>query len=556
MLAELTVKNVATIEEIRWSLRGGFTALTGETGAGKSILIDSVQMLLGEKTSKDIIRHGAEKASVEGVFTDIDTETENILSELGITPEEDKTLIIRRELTAEGRSVCRINGKAATLSSVKEIGRRVVNMHGQHENQLLLDEGNHLNFLDNYANTEIEKEKYLSCYRSLIEIKKKINKFNETLGEKQRRISYLNDAVSELSALNLKEGEEKELMSAKAEVANAEKINAAVSDGYTVLISGENSVCDRLYGIKSEISSLEKIKPSFKELAERLESLITEAKDIASELNAAEIGRSYMSIDALEDRLELIRRTKIKYNMLDADGLIKFKSDAESEIEELTNSEETAAALKDEYRKKLSELEDLAKALREKRKRLGAELDKRIIDELSYLDMNKVRFVTEISDLMRNGKRSYSDTGGDAVRFLISANVGEEPKPLAKIASGGEISRLMLAVKAVMADKIAIPTLIFDEIDTGVSGKTASKIGSKMKQISAHAQVICVTHLAQIAAKANNQYKITKTAENGRSYSNVNELTGEARVEELARIIGGETITEAAKATAKELMEN
>ncbi|MBQ2946010.1 MAG: DNA repair protein RecN [Clostridia bacterium] len=556
MLAELTVKNVATIEEIRWSLRGGFTALTGETGAGKSILIDSVQMLLGEKTSKDIIRHGAEKASVEGVFTDIDTETENILSELGITPEEDKTLIIRRELTAEGRSVCRINGKAATLSSVKEIGRRVVNMHGQHENQLLLDEGNHLNFLDNYANTEIEKEKYLSCYRSLIEIKKKINKFNETLGEKQRRISYLNDAVSELSALNLKEGEEKELMSAKAEVANAEKINAAVSDGYTVLISGENSVCDRLYGIKSEISSLEKIKPSFKELAERLESLITEAKDIASELNAAEIGRSYMSIDALEDRLELIRRTKIKYNMLDADGLIKFKSDAESEIEELTNSEETAAALKDEYRKKLSELEDLAKALREKRKRLGAELDKRIIDELSYLDMNKVRFVTEISDLTRNGKRSYSDTGGDAVRFLISANVGEEPKPLAKIASGGEISRLMLAVKAVMADKIAIPTLIFDEIDTGVSGKTASKIGSKMKQISDHAQVICVTHLAQIAAKANNQYKITKTAENGRSYSNVNELTGEARVEELARIIGGETITEAAKATAKELMEN
>lgn len=556
MLAELTVKNVATIEEIRWSLRGGFTALTGETGAGKSILIDSVQMLLGEKTSKDIIRHGAEKASVEGVFTDIDTETENILSELGITPEEDKTLIIRRELTAEGRSVCRINGKAATLSSVKEIGRRVVNMHGQHENQLLLDEGNHLHFLDNYANTEIEKEKYLSCYRSLIEIKKKINKFNETLGEKQRRISYLNDAVSELSALNLKEGEEKELMSAKAEVANAEKINAAVSDGYTVLISGENSVCDRLYGIKSEISSLEKIKPSFKELAERLESLITEAKDIASELNAAEIGRSYMSIDALEDRLELIRRTKIKYNMLDADGLIKFKSDAESEIEELTNSEETAAALKDEYRKKLSELEDLAKALREKRKRLGAELDKRIIDELSYLDMNKVRFVTEISDLMRNGKRSYSDTGGDAVRFLISANVGEEPKPLAKIASGGEISRLMLAVKAVMADKIPIPTLIFDEIDTGVSGKTASKIGSKMKQISAHAQVICVTHLAQIAAKANNQYKITKTAENGRSYSNVNELTGEERVEELARIIGGETITEAAKATAKELMEN
>ncbi len=555
MLESLAVKNVATIEEIYWSLEGGFTALTGETGAGKSILIDSVQMLLGEKTSKDIIRHGEERASVEGVFSATD-EVQRALSEIGITPEEDKSLIISRELTKEGRSVCRINGKAVTVSAVKQIGRMLVNMHGQHENQLLLEEENHLSFLDSYAATEPEKEAYLSCYKTLIEIKKKINKLTENENGRKKRLDYLNDAVSEISALGLKAGEEAELLSVKTEAANAERINAVSSDGYIELVSGENSICDRLHGLKAELLSLERIKPSFKELSTRVEGLITEAKDIAFELDKSGLSGGYMSIDAIENRLDAIHKMKIKYNALDGDCLLTVKEDYEKEALELSNAAETAEELKAEYKEKLSELEKAAAHLSEKRKRLAKELDERIIKELSYLDMQNVRFVTEIENLTRNGKRSYSDTGGDTVRFLISANAGEEPKPLAKIASGGEISRLMLAVKAVMTDKLPTPTLIFDEIDTGVSGKTASKIGNKMKEISAHAQVICVTHLAQIAAKANNQYKITKTAENGRSYSKVTELDEKGRIEELARIIGGEVITEAAKETARELMRN
>ena len=556
MLAGLTVKNIATIEKIEWNLKSGFSALTGETGAGKSILIDSVQMLLGEKTSKDVIRSGAASASVEGVFTAIPENAAAFLRENGVEPEEDGTLIITRELSAEGRSVCRVNGRAVPLSTVRALGRMLVNMHGQHENQLLLNEQNHLAFLDSYADVSKELSRYQTVYKELLEFRREIKTLTENADEKKRRAEYLRASAEELRAAAVAAGEEKKLLDSKKEAANAETINGAVDESYKALFSSEGSVCDKLYDIKTRLSDAGKLKPSLSALSERLDAVLSEAKDVASELNNSLTGGDAVSLDAIEERLEVIHRLKIKYGVRDADELSLLTEKYSAEADAIDQSDKTAEELKERYREKYKALEAAAETLSEKRRKKAAALDKSIVEELTYLDMKNVRFITEMTENEKNGKRVYNENGDKTVRFLISANVGEEPRPLAKIASGGEISRLMLAVKAVMADKLPVPTLIFDEIDTGVSGKTASKIGAKMKEIAKDSQVICVTHLAQIAAKADNQYKIAKRTENGRSFSELSELAGEERIDELARIIGGEKITDAARETARELTES
>ncbi len=556
MLAGLTVKNIATIEKIEWDLKSGFSALTGETGAGKSILIDSVQMLLGEKTSKDVIRSGAPAASVEGVFTDIPENAAAFLRENGVEPEEDGTLIITRELSAEGRSVCRVNGRAVPLSTVRALGRMLVNMHGQHENQLLLNEQNHLAFLDSYADVSKELSRYQTVYKELLELRREIKTLTENADEKKRRAEYLRASAEELRAAAVAAGEEKKLLDSKKEAANAEAINGAVDESYKALFSSEGSVCDKLYEVKTRLSDAGRLKPSLSALSERIDAVLSEAKDVASELNNSLTGGDAVSLDAIEERLEVIHRLKIKYGVRDADELSLLTEKYSAEADAIDQSDKTAEELKERYREKYKALEAAAETLSEKRKKKAAALDKSIVEELTYLDMKNVRFITEMTENEKNGKRVYNENGDKTVRFLISANVGEEPRPLAKIASGGEISRLMLAVKAVMADKLPVPTLIFDEIDTGVSGKTASKIGAKMKEIAKDSQVICVTHLAQIAAKADNQYKIAKRTENGRSFSELSELAGEKRIDELARIIGGEKITDAARETARELTES
>ncbi len=555
MLLELSVKNVATIEKIEWSLKRGFTALTGETGAGKSILIDSVLMLLGEKASKEIIRNGTEKATVTGVFNEISDFAKKIMEENGIEPEEDGTVIISREITLEGRSVSRINGKIATVGAIKNIGRTLVNIHGQHENQILLNEENHLSILDSYGETSRELNEYKEKYNELISFKKEIKKLSGDEERKAAREEYLQNAIEEISAAQIKNGEEDELNSLKNEVKNSEKIEKAASEGYEILFGAEGSVCDKIFAVKREIDGISSIKKEFAEYAKRLDSLLTEAKDIAYELHQSENGGKYMSLESLENRLSEFHRLKIKYNCPTADALNALMADYEKEALELSNREEILTKLKKDYSASVKELEKRAEKLSKKRKESAQELDKKIIDELKYLDMNNVRFITEIKNIEKEGKRSFSVSGGDSVRFLISANLGEEPKPLAKISSGGEISRLMLAIKAVMAKSLPVPTLIFDEIDTGVSGKTAAKIGNKMKEISENCQVICVTHLAQIAAKATSQSKIEKKQDGIRSYSEIKILSGNERIDELARIIGGEIITDAARETARELME-
>lgn len=547
MLRELNIKNVAVIENAHIDFGGGLNVLTGETGAGKSIIIDSINMILGERTSRDFVRYGTDKASVQAVFDDLTEPLKEACEEAGAECEDD-SLILSRDITSEGKSTARINGVVVPLSVMRSVASLAVNIHGQHDNQSLLSPQQHITFLDEYANTGGLLSEYSAEYKKLKNIENEIRELSENEKNKTERADLLRYQINEITEAALESGEEESLNSDRAVIMNAEKISEGASRAYTLLY--ENEMGESVYDMISEaIECISGISEFSQELSDAL-GAITDASysieeaahTIKNSADSIEFDRE--TLDSIEERIDLINKLKRKYGE-SIDKINEYCANAEAELDGLDNAEqrlEELGALRDECRKNLTHL---AAELSEKRKAAAAELEEKITAALGELNMQHAVFGVEIRE------REPGANGADEVQFLIRTNGGEPMKPLTKIASGGELSRTMLALKTVLTD--SVDTLIFDEIDTGVSGMAAKKIAEKLFEISALRQVLCITHLPQLASMAEHHYLIEKMSDNDGAKTTVKELCGEERVDELARITGGD-ITDTSRSHARELI--
>ncbi len=552
MLSELQINNIAIIKEQTIRFAPGFNVLTGETGAGKSIIIDSVGLIAGARASKESLRSGEKKAVVTALFTDINDYTKNELEKFGVTC-ENRELSISREINESGNGVARINGKTIPLIQLKDITPLLINIHGQHASQALLDEENHIKYLDEFSNTEKELEKYSVLYAEASEIKSKISELTKDVREKNRRIEMLKFQINEIKDASLKSGEEDELSRLKIKAENAEKLSKYAKFIYKALYQNDkgNSASDLATKATEAIDALSEVLPKSSEYSEYLTNFTYMCEDIA-ETVMKECGSDIQDpgklLDQIESRLDLIRTLKRKYGNT-VEEIIDFKNKAETELNELETADDRIIDLKHNLEQITKEMSALCSIITQKRKTAGKALEKKMTEELVFLEMNKVSFSVDISK-----SDVYRPDGIDIVRFLISANAGEPLAPLAKIASGGELSRTMLALKSALADKEKTPTLIFDEVDTGISGKTSYKIGVKLKSCSKTAQVICVTHSPQIASQADLHLLVSKHEKNGRTLTSVQELDIEGRTKEIARIIGGETVTDKTIKAAEEMI--
>lgn len=552
MLLQLHIENVAVIEQANIDFSDGFHVLTGETGAGKSIIIDSINAVTGERTSKDIIRNGAQKAKISAVFCDIGTEAENLLSEMGYEPSEDSLLMLSRELNLDGRSTFRLNGSIVPLSIVKEISPYLINIHGQHDNQQLFSPSKHINFIDSFARLQNILSDYSETYNEMRRIKDLLSNVVNDDELKERKIELLKFQIEEIESASLISGEEEELLSRRDIIRNSESLNENVSYAHALIAGGDEN--DGALSLIKEavvaISSISDYDADLETLSEKASSVLYEVEEILSEIRELDGKFEYdpNELNNIEERLDFIFRLKQKYGN-SVDEILEKYDLLVKELDEITFSDRKIEELKAEYEILFKNATDKAKKLSKMRLSACEVLCKKIADELAFLDMPNVKFTVsnQIVDL--------NSHGCDKLEFLISANTGEEPRPLTKIASGGELSRIMLAIKTVLSESDPIGTLIFDEIDTGVSGKTARKIGEKMLEISNGRQVLCVTHLAQIASLANNHLFIEKELRNGRTYTSVRSLNNDERINEVARIMGGDVITPATLKAAEELIK-
>lgn len=550
MLIQLQIENVAVIEKANIDFSFGFNVLTGETGAGKSIIIDSINAVTGEKTSKDIIRTGAQKAKISAVFADFEGDTANAIAELGCDISEDGILMLSRELSAEGRSTFRINGAIVPMSIVRQIAPLLINIHGQHDSQQLFSPSKHIKFIDSYASLGDEVKEYEAVYKDMSDVKDKLESLSTDTELKERKIELLSFQIDEIAAADLHNGEEDELLSRRDMIKNAGELAQSVSSAYNILNGDDRSegalslVRDAAYAI-SQISEFD---AEFLELSERANNAVYELEDIFSEIRAAD-GRfdfDENELDSIEERLDLIFRLKQKYGGSVEDILLKLEA-LQTELDQITFGDQIKEELEQKLKSLTARATEMAEKLSNKRAEAAKTLCKQIENELAFLDMPNVKFSVE------QNRVGLKNDGCDQIEFLISANSGEAPKALSKIASGGELSRIMLAIKTVLTAGDLTGTLIFDEIDTGVSGKTARKIGEKIRDISKNKQVLCVTHLAQIASLADAHLFIEKKQADGKTYTSVRALDIEERVDEVARIMGGEVVTEATKNAAREL---
>ena len=553
MLRELYIENLAVIEKASIEFTGSFNAFTGETGAGKSILINGINAILGQRVTKDIVRTGAEKAVISGLFSDIGKEVTAKLSEMGIECEEGQ-LLLTREIRSDGGSVARIDQRAVNVSLLRDIGNMLVNIHGQHDNQILMAPEKHINILDSYAEAEGLIEDYRSSFHELQKTAKQINKLNKEQGRKNFRIAELEEIISEINALNITDPEEERQIAAELEISkNAVSISEAVY-AVQMMLSGDDDT-DGISEMVSECSDkLDKYTEIMGELAplyERLNSAAIELDDISGELSSIldSLDVDPKRFDWLNQRSDELRKICKKYGPELSDVITTLRN-SEEELAELTGSEQSIQELVDEKNRLLAEVSHKAKVLSDHRREAAERFVTQVTGELAFLNMPNVRLVVS----QETGKLTLN--GMDSIEFLISANLGEEPRPIAKIASGGELSRIMLALKNVIAEKDSIDTLIFDEIDTGVSGRAAQKIGLKLRQISRHRQVLCVTHLAQIAVMADNHLLIEKNVVGDRTVTSVRKLDHEGRKYEIARIMGGDNITELMLENADELLNS
>jgi len=552
MLTNLYIENIAVIEKVSIDFGQGLNVLTGETGAGKSIIIDSINAILGNRTSKDLIRSGSDSAFVSAEFTDPSEKALEVLSEYGFEP-EDGVVIIQRELNASGKGKCRINGRPTTAAILKAVGIYLMNIHGQHESYELMSPEQHIRYIDKLGELSDEVQAYSEVYHRYKKQKAELDKARYDEAERERRLDLLRYQVDELENADLYVGEYEELLEQRTMIENKEKIAEALNEVRELLNGSDDSdgAIQMLETASGSIGDITNVYPDAQSVAERLQSAVYELEDCCSEvISMSESADGEVeSLDDIEDRIDLIHRLGRKYGTT-IEEMLAFLENAKKELEYLEKYEENREALTEECQKSFQQANALAKALSEKRAEVGKRFSAEVKQEMAFLDMPNVELVVSQKTCPLNAN------GCDEIELLISTNPGEAPKPVAKIASGGELSRMMLAIKNVLADKDDIDTLIFDEVDTGISGSASQKVGFKLKEVSASRQVLCVTHQAQIAALADNHFKIAKTVKDGKTYTGVTTLDHEGRRSELARIIGGVEITKATLDYAEELLKN
>lgn len=545
MLKEIYIKNLAVIREAVIPLTERLNIFTGETGAGKSILINGINSVLGQRCSKDIVRSGCDKAVITALFTDLSPEIQAKLDELGIAHENEE-ITITREISADGGSVARINSRTASASMLKEIGAMLINIHGQHDNQVLLDPEKHLKILDSFGGDNTLLENYRETFRKLQQTARRLGELKKQEQSRIERSRCLNEIIEDIGELELSENEDEILEKEYETAKNSERTIIAVRNAAQA-ISGDEAANEMLASAERELAAFTENSKALNELYERLSAAEIELADIAAELEntADKIELDGQRLDYLSSRLGTINKMKRKY-ATDCDGLTELYNNACTEITQLESSRDEIVGLNNEREKLLHTVTEQAKALFDQREKVAKRFAESVAAELEFLNMSGV----VISVKHEKGKLTIN--GMDTVEFLISANRGEEPKPIARIASGGELSRIMLALKSVIAEKDSIPTMIFDEIDTGVSGKAAQKIGIKLREIGKIRQVICVTHLSQIAVMADNHLMIEKKIIGDRTETAVNQLDFEGRTSEIARIMGGENPSSLMLDTARE----
>jgi DNA repair protein RecN (Recombination protein N) len=551
MLHSLKIENIAIIENAEIEFDAGLNILTGETGAGKSIIIDSINAILGERTSRELIRTGASQARVSAVFSNAGLSVNAKLIEYDIEPQQDGSLLLQRSINLDGRNVCRINGSPATVTMLKSIGGELINIHGQHDNQALLSPEGHYIFIDSVAENGVLLNSYKTAYSLLRSLEKELAAINMDETEKTRRLDLLNYQIDELESAGLKIGEQDELNVRKNLYQNAEKVIGRLREAYEAL-NGTEDLSGAKQQLEFSAGCLDSAAIYYAELEKAAETVRSMSYDIEEYIELIRgtldmLDYNPKELELIEERLDTIYRLSRKYGATEEDMLI-YLENAVSEREKINLSDERSAALQNEIRAAKSNLERLAVALTQSRIKAGEQFAKSVKNELDFLDMPGVVFVVE------RQPAEFSVTGADKIEFLISANAGEVPKPIAKIASGGELSRIMLAIKNVLSAKDDVNTLIFDEVDAGVSGRAAQKVAMKLRQVSKGRQVICVTHLAQIAAQADSHLLISKSVHDNKTYTQVDLLDQNGRKNELARIIGGLKVTELQLQSAEEML--
>ncbi len=548
MLQLLHIENIAVIEEADITFHHGFNVLTGETGAGKSIVIDALGAVLGQRTSRDLIRTGATKSFVSAVFTDVPILS--VLVEHGIMP-DDGELLLQREISADGKNICRVGGRPVTVAQLRKIGSALLNIHGQHDGQQLLDEEQHLAYLDKFGHVGAVWERYTACYTDMVETEKKIRSYRMDEAEKERRLDNLQFQIHELEQAKLTPGEDERLQERRMFLRNSERYMGAIQ-GALWSLSGGDDGGGAVSGLREAVGALGSARTlgeQFSSLYNRLEAVQSEAYDIAETLRDMQNTMEFSphELDELESRADRLYRLKKKYGAT-VEDMLDYLERCKEELDQITFSADIVLRLEKEWEVKHTAVLSQARQLSELRKSAVKELEERIQDELQQLAMPKVRFSISFEE------KEPDATGMDAVRFLMSANVGEELRPINRVASGGELARIMLALKNVLAENEEIGTLVFDEVDTGVSGRAAQKVAEKLAQVSRKKQVLCVTHLPQLAAMADVHFVVEKGECGGRTFTHVEELNRQRRCEELARLTGGEKITDAMLAGAEELI--
>ena len=547
MLSLLHIENIAVIESADITFDQGFNVLTGETGAGKSIVIDAITAILGERAYRDMIRTGTNKASVRAVFRDVPNLS--WFSENGV--EYDPETMIQREIYLDGKNICRVNGSLVTVSILRKLGLQLINIHGQHDSAALFDEENHLNFLDAFADNQQMQDNYQEAYKAVSTLRREIDRLSMGEGEKLRRMESLKFQIDEISRAELEAGEDEELEERRKVLQNSEKLSDAINEAVDCLYGNDDTdgAASLMAQAERELSRIIRYGEQFAALHAQVKDLMYQVQDAADELRDTRDSFEYSAdeLERIESRLDIIHRLRRKYGATCAD-ILEYLERARQELDEIEFADDHMERLKKKLKTAEKEAWERAKALRESRKESAKKLTERILDELTQLDMPKVQFECVFTEL------ELTANGADAVAFYMSANAGEALKPMSKVASGGELARIMLAMKNVLAEKDMVPTLIFDEVDTGVSGRAAQKVAEKLRSVARTKQVLCVTHLPQLAALANTHLLIAKSERSGRTYTSVTPLDIEGRKKELARIIGGTNITETTLKSAEEML--
>ena len=547
MLSLLHIENIAVIERSDISFDRGFNVLTGETGAGKSIIIDAISAIIGERAYRDMIRTGTTKASVRAVFTDVPELS--WFEENGV--EYDPETVIQREVHLDGKNVCRVNGSLVSVSILRKLGMQLINIHGQHDSATLFDEANHLTFLDAFAANEALRADYIEKYEAVAKLRREIDRMTMDEGEKLRRMETLKYQIKEIEKADLHPGEDEELEERRKLLQNSEKIADGMNDAVENIYGSDDAdgAAAMLATAERALARIAKFSDQIASLHEKAADLMYQVQDLAEEVRDARDDLAYSAdeLEEIESRLDVIHKLRRKYGVTCAD-ILEYLEKAKKELDEIEFADDHLEKLK----KKLSKAEktawDAAKTLRENRKDTAVSMSERILTELAQLDMPRVQFSCQFTEL------ELTPNGADAVAFYMSANAGEALKPMSKVASGGELARIMLAMKNVLAERDQVNTLIFDEVDTGVSGRAAQKVAEKLRAVAEHKQVLCVTHLPQLAALANTHLLIAKAEREGRTYTTVTPLDIEGRKKELARIIGGTNITETTLKSAEEML--